>query len=200
MVKFLISFVFLILSLNVYATDFKEGVDYLVSPQPLASKDMPQVVEVFWYGCPHCWHFEPYTSAWRASHPKIKYSFFPAGFNDKWADDSKLYFALEQMGFNEKAHYAIFEAFHVKKINMQDINNIKKVVKEAGVDPEKFIANYNSFIVANKRINLRSETDKLGITGTPTLIVNGKYFVSPSISGGPERALQVVDFLITNNK
>lgn len=178
---------------------FNEGVDYkLITPAVKTSNpDKVVVTELFWYGCPHCFRFEPYIERWSANLPdSVAFEQIPSIINSGWADHARTFYSLEIMGKQEELHSKLFDAIHIKRQRLNGLDSISAFVAEQGVDEQKFRQTFNSFAVDSlMRKNLKIER-KYGHNGVPAMVVNGKYLTSASMAGSNERLMQVVNFLI----
>ncbi|MDH5353738.1 MAG: thiol:disulfide interchange protein DsbA/DsbL [Gammaproteobacteria bacterium] len=177
---------------------FVEGVDYQLINPPVntSSPDKVVVTEMFWYGCPHCFSFEPFVQNWSANLSQgIIFEQVPSVLNPRWGDHARTYYSLKQMGELEKVHSKLFDAIHVERQRLNRFDDIAKFVATLGVNEAKFREVYNSFPVdALFRKNSKIE-QKYGHRGVPSLIVNGKYLTSAGMAGSNQRLIQVIDFL-----
>lgn len=203
--------IFLCLAANTWASesappapaqgDFKEGVHYirLADPQPDGG-DKIEVVEFFWYGCPHCADFDPYIQKWKKSKPEgVKFTLVPAIFRPDWVTAAKAYYALEMLDALE-VHSKVFEQIHVKRKPYQTVEHYADIVAELGVDKQKFLDATKSFVVDSKVRRAAQMIRDFRIMGVPTLAVNGKYTTSASLAGGNQNILHVLDYLIAREK
>ena len=178
---------------------FNEGVDYQsISPAvKTTSPDKVVVTEMFWYGCPHCFRFEPYVERWAENLPDtVMFEQIPSVINPRWADHARTFYSLKLMGKQEELHGKIFDAIHIKRQRLDRLDAIAKFVGEQGVDEAKFRDTFNSFPVDTLlRKNLKKE-GQYGHNGVPAVIVNGKYLTSGSMAGSNERLIQVINFLV----
>ena len=189
--------------LSAQAADFREGKEYvaLKSPVPVAEPGKIEVVEMFWYGCPHCYQFEPVVNPWVEQLPDdVAFKRVPAMFGGVWNVHGQLFLALESMNVEQKVHDAVFSAYHNERKKLATPEEMAAFLAGHGVEREAFLKAYNSFGV-KARVE---QAKKLGmayqITGVPVLIVNGKYRFDLGSAGGPERALEVADFLIEKER
>lgn len=181
-----------------------EGRQYVkVSPrQPTLDPKKIDVVEFFWYGCPHCFHFEPALDAWQRKLPadvafrRMPVAFRPAPF----VLHQQLYFAIETMGLVETLHRKVFYAMHVEKNPLDSFESIGEFVAKNGVDKVKFIEVMNSFGVQTKARQAAALSAGYRIDGTPALGIDGRFFTSGSLVGSNEGALAVADFLIAQTR
>ncbi|MFI4922405.1 MAG: thiol:disulfide interchange protein DsbA/DsbL [Burkholderiales bacterium] len=173
--------------------------DYrLVSPsQPTETGNKIEVIEFFYYGCSHCYDLEPYLKKWMSSAPKdVAFRRIPAVFRDDWVPLTKTFYTLEALGEINRLNSTVFEAIHVKQINLNNEQTLLDWMEQHGVDRKKFADAYNSFSVNNRAEFAKNLTRAYGVEGTPTLVVDGKYLTGPGMTGSHESALQVLDELI----
>lgn len=200
MLKALLAAASLIFASFAGAQDLKEGRDYTViaTPQPTEAPGKIEVVELFWYGCSHCFDFDPLLNKWLKNLPKdVAFRRVPAIFpNGSWAPGARIYYALEATGQLEKLHGEIFDAIHVDRYNLNDPKVLTAWLTKKGVDAQKFMDAYNSFAVQGKVQRSLQLTKGYGINGVPALIVQGKYMPASGAAGSYEDVLVVVDKLI----
>ena len=178
---------FAALLLAVPARALEEGVEYVRLPvaQPTETGDKVEVLEVFWYGCPHCWHLEPTLNSWVATMPEsAAFRRMPAT-GARWDPHARAYFAAEAMGKLDVFHEALFKAMQVDKRRIYSENDLVKFAEEVGIDPKEFRAAYESFAVETKLAKAKEMQSRYGIDGVPAVIVNGKYRTGPSQAGTP---------------
>lgn len=178
---------------------YVEGVHYKPTAKRLATsdKDIVEVVEMFSYSCPHCFRFEPQVMEWKKTLPEnVKFVQVPAIFRDSWLQLAKVYYTAEKMGELEKLQPLIFNAIHVDKRRLQTEDQLLDFVAEQGVDREVFAKEMKSMSVTRKVKEALLLSQTSGITGVPSMIVNGKYIVDGPMAGSMEDVLKVVDFLI----
>lgn len=166
-------------------------------PRPTETGKKIEVIEFFYYGCPHCFDLEPNLEAWRKKLPAdVAFRRVPGVFRDSWMPLTKLYYTLEAMGLTEKLHGDAFNAIHAENVDLGTDKAIIDWAAKKGVDRNKFAATFNSFAVQNKAQRARSMTQGYGIQGVPTLVVDGKYMTSSSQAGGHDGVMKTVDDLI----
>jgi thiol:disulfide interchange protein DsbA len=155
-------------------------------------------VEFFWYSCGHCNAFEPMLKAWVKRLPKdVAFRRVPVAFRDDFAPQQRLYFVLEAMGLLDQLHERVFAAIHVQKLNLSKGDAIIDWVAKQGVDAAKFTAQYNSFSIATKATRATQLQNAYKVEGVPALGVAGRFYTDATSAGSMERALQVVDALVT---
>jgi len=187
----------------VQAQSWEDGRHYrtLDNPVRTASDAGVEVAEVFWYGCPHCYTFKPLVEAWAAAAPAhVNYVKLPAALGQSWEPHAYAFYALDAMGELEKVHDALFEALAVERRPLNSAEALADFVAGYGVDAEKFINNYQSFGVRARVQQAQAKIRGARITGTPTMLVNGKYVVSASMAGSHEAVLSVVDYLVEQER
>lgn len=175
------------------------GKDYalLDFPQPTTDPKRVEVLELFFYGCPHCFELEPIIEPWAKKLPKDAYfRRMPAIFNDSWVPMAKAFYAAEALGVTEKLHGPMFNAIHLRGVNLNSRDTLLKFVASQGVDAAKFGAAYDSMGVNAKVSEAHQLTSAYGITGVPTMIVDGKYRTASSMVGSHEKLLPALDELI----
>jgi len=177
-----------------------EGQDYKNVRQVEALGDGSKIViaEVFWYGCPHCYQFEPHVQAWKMSLPAdVEFIRIPAPLNRVWKFHARAYYAMEVLGVIEKVHQKLFDAIHVERNRMVDIDALAALVtRESGVPAEEFKNTFNSFSVDAKLRRSEDIVRNFGISSVPTMVVAGKYWTSTSLAGTDRQALENVNKLI----
>ncbi len=178
------------------------GTDYLAL-DPRAPTEAPagkfEVVEFFWYNCPHCNAFEPALQDWVKKLPKeVSFRRAPVAFQESFVPQQRLYFTLEAMGLVEKLHAKVFAAIHAQKLNLATPDAILAWVAQQGVDKDKFAAQYNSFTVATKASKATQLQNAYKVEGVPALGVAGRFYTDGSMAGNMSRALQVVDSLLAD--
>ena len=168
---------------------------------PTSSGDKIEVVEMFWYGCPHCYAFEPDLNAWKKKLPKdVAFVRVPAIFNPKWEFHARVYYTAEVLGVLDKVHTPMFDAIHKEHKPMDEPAEVAELFAKYGIDKDLFNRTFYSFAVNSKVNWARHLTQAYGIDGVPTMIVQGKYRTSASLAGGHKEVLEVVDGLIAKER
>jgi thiol:disulfide interchange protein DsbA len=197
--KKILMFLFLVVTSTVLqAADYDEGVHYKVLPQqPTDSGDKIEVLEFFWYGCPHCYAFEPYIAEWNKTKPaNVEFVRVPAVFRPDWEVQARAYYALSNMGVIEDIHEKIFAAIHKDKKPLNKLDLIADFVEKNGVDRNKFIEEYNSFAVDGMVRKAKKKQTEYKIEGVPSVAVAGKYLTSGSMSGSYENLIKIINYLV----
>jgi thiol:disulfide interchange protein DsbA len=201
--KKLIAFMALVLlTLPVFA-DFKEGTEYqlLATPQPTASGDKIEVLELFWYGCPHCYHLEPDLNAWLKRKPDdVEFVRVPAVLGAPWELLARGYYTADLLGVLDKIHEPLFDHIHKEHKFIRNASELKAFFMEQGVTEADFNKTFNSFAVVTMTNRAKEARNMYGLTGVPTIVVNGKYRTTATLAGSNEKMLQVVDFLVAKER
>lgn len=177
------------------------GLEYQQTLQPIPT-DTPakvEVVELFWYGCPHCYALDPQLAVWVKKLPKdVEFKRVPAIARPDWAPAAKAFYAMEALGVTEKLHTALFDAIHKQKaVRPDDEAGLADwVTKQSGLDKKKVDEAFKSFSVNTKMMRAGQVFRASGATGVPTLIVDGKAWTSSTVAGGNDEMLKVTDYLI----
>ena len=181
------------------ARQFKEGKDYKRLDKPVApdaAAGKVDVIEFFWYSCPHCNVFEPTFDAWAKAAPKdLSIRRVPVAFNASFIPQQKLYYTLEGMGKLDALHAKVFRAIHVDKLKLAKDDDIFAWVGQQGVDAAKFKEVYNSFTVSNQVRRASQLQDAYGVEGVPSMGVAGKFYTDGTMAGSMQNVLQVVEHL-----
>jgi len=163
---------------------------------PTATGDKVEVVEVFWYGCSHCWHLEPIINTWVGTQPAgIAFRRMPAT-GPRWEPHARAYYAAEALGKLDEFHVALFKAMQIDRRPILKEDDLVKFAGEIGIDEKAFRDAYNSFTVETKVRKAQDLVARYGIDGVPAVIVNGKYRTSPGQTGGKERFIEVLNTLV----
>jgi thiol:disulfide interchange protein DsbA len=192
-----------LLSSSVFAADYQAGKDYEVLPTPIvtADKSKVEVVEVFWFGCGHCYTFEAPLHAWvEKQAADVNFVQMPAIWNAPMIGHAKAFYTAKALGVSKDVNPAIFTAMNVQRNRLANEAAIAKIFIAQGVDAETFSKTYNSFGVSSQVKLSESRAKSYRIQGTPEMVVNGKYRVSSSMTGSQEAMLEVANFLIAKER
>ena len=187
-------------------SQYKEGVNYtrLVPGQPTsAGPDQVEVLEVFWYGCSHCYAIDPLVEAWRKHKAGyIKFSRVPVMWdNEAHRSHARLFYTLEDLGKLDQLHSLVFKEIHVNgnMLVAQDPAESEQkqleFLKKFGVTDDQFKKSYRSFAVENSLQRAEQLTLRYGITGVPSFVINGKFVTDMGRAGGAEKVLPMIDTL-----
>ena len=188
---------FLVLLCFVSLANAEGGYETLAPAQPVQNPDKIEVIEFFWYGCPHCYSLEPAMAAWLKTKPaNVEFIRQPAIFSELWGKHAKAFFTAEALGVLEKVHADFFDAVQNKKQKLITEDELGKFFADHGVKEAEFHNAYNSFAVDAKMRQAEAMGARYGITGVPALIINGKYRVTGPSAKSQENMLTVTNQLI----
>ncbi len=174
----------------VNAADYRV-IDSSASP---GDADSIQVTEFFWYGCPHCYRFAPQIEEWRQSKPDdVDFRHIPAVLSERWALHGRAFFAAQALGVLDQFHMAMFRAMHEDGKRMRSEEEIGEFVNSLGLDGEEFVGAMNSLGVNTRMQRARDLQQTYGVSGTPSVVIDGRYITSGSQAGSFERMIQVID-------
>lgn len=181
------------------SAELVEGRDYTVLhfPQPVESGKKIEVLEFFWYGCPHCNDLHPHLKAWLKKMPRdVSFRYVPAVFRPNWVPGAKTFYAMDALGVKDKLHDRMYEAVHLDNLDMTKEDVLFGWVAKQGVDRKKFMEAYNSFSVGAKAAQSAQMSRDYALSGVPSLVVDGKYLTSGKMGGTAEDTLRILDELI----
>ncbi len=178
----------------------EDGVEYMTLNKRVNVDAPPgkiEVIEFFWYSCPHCNAFEPKLVAWiKRQSPDVVIKRVPVAFRDDFVPQQRLFYALEAMGKLDELHAKVFTAIHTERVNLQREEPIAEWAEKQGLDKAKFKEVYNSFAVSSKARRAAQLQDQFKVTGVPAIGIAGRYYTDGELARNMDRALQVTDYLI----
>jgi thiol:disulfide interchange protein DsbA len=155
-----------------------------------------EVVELFWYGCSHCYDFEPHVKQWKQGKADdINFVRVPAIFNARWEQHARAYYALELMDALEKGHDLLFSGIHEQGRGLNDLDSMARYLAAHEIDENKFRESFNSFAVETKINRAKQLIRQYQVTGVPAVIVDGEYKTSASQAGGYAQLIAVIEEL-----
>ena len=183
---------------------FKSGKDFLTLDRAVATEagaGKIEVIEFFWYSCPHCNAFEPGFAQWVKNAPKdVVVRRIPVSFRDDFAPQQRLFFTIEAMNLMETLHPKVFAAIHVEKLMLNTDVSVLAWAEKQGVDKAKFNDIYKSFGVATKLKRAVQLQNEYKVEGVPSLGVAGRYYIDGTLAGSMDRALKVAESLIAQSR
>jgi protein dithiol oxidoreductase (disulfide-forming) len=183
---------------------YQEGQDYVALDKRVPSDGAAgrvEVIEFFWYSCPHCNAFEPRLEQWIAKLPKdVTLRRVPVAFRDDFVPQQRLFYALEAMNKVEELHKKVFYAIHAEKRALNSLPAISEWVAAQGVDKAQFEQIYNSFAIQTKATRAKKLQDDYKVGGVPALGIAGRFYTDGSLAQSMERALQITDWLVSEVK
>lgn len=184
-------------STNPTSARFKEGTNYqkLVPAQPTSvGPDKVEVVEVFWYGCGHCYALDPAIEAWKARNKPdyVEFVRVPAMWNDTLRIHARIFYTAELLGKLDELHTPIFREIHTKGNALNTVERITAFFREHGVSTDEFQKAFSSFAVENKLQRADVLNRRYRIESVPSIIVNGKYKTDVGMAGGEAQLFQLI--------
>lgn len=184
-------------------TLYVEGTHYEVLEEPVRTADPNkiEVAEVFWYGCPHCYAFEPLIASWEKTLPAdVVFVRSPGMWNQLMEVHAQIFYTAETLKVLDKIHGAAFTEIHQKSNYLQTEDEIRALFVAQGVDPAAFDKTWSSFGVTSAVKKARTKMSEYGIKGVPNLVVNGKYRVTGDGTTTQADMLKIVDFLVAKER
>lgn len=170
-------------------------VDPVQPPLEASTGKKVEVLEFFYYGCPHCYNLQPALKTWLKSAPKdVEFRRVPTIFRESWIPLTRTYYALEAIGVLEKMHDDVFAAVHQQSANLGDKKLLLDWAGRRGVDTKKLGDAYDSFAVQTKTQRSLQLTRAYGITGTPSVVVGGRYLTGPSMTLNADNSINYQRF------
>ena len=196
---FLFVFSFGFISLPAASADIVEGKDYtvLAKPQPTGDSSKIEVLEFFWYGCPHCYNLHPHLKTWLANIPgDVDFHYVPAILRPTWVPAAKIFYATEALGIDNLLHDKIYDAVHRDKIDLNNESVLFDWIEKQGIDRKKFENTYQSFAVQNQVSRSTQMSRQYQLNGVPALVINGKYLTSGRMGSTPQDTIKTLDALL----
>lgn len=185
-------------TLSAEAQQIKREVDYhVIAQQPVASGERIEVIDFFFYACPYCNELLPHLDRWIKRKPAdVVFRHVPVVRHDSWVPLAKTYYTLEAMGEVERLHAAVYRSYHVEDLSMSQDKVIAEWAEKHGLDREKFMAIYRSDETRQKVDLARKMTMDYDIQGTPSIVVDGRYLTSSSMTPGMPQVIPIIDGLV----
>jgi len=196
-----VGMILVLVTLPVFASaqPFEEGVHFerIDGPQAADTDTIVEVVEFFSYLCPHCYTFEPYVEPWHDElGENVEFKRVPVVFRPSWEPFARAYYAAEVLDIIGESHLALFKALHEERRQFRGFDDIAEFHAQFGVESDQFASTAQSFPVASRLRMGNANMGKWGVRSTPTLVIDGKWRVSPRRGGTFDEMLQVADWLI----
>ena len=167
-------------------------------PQPTETEaGTVEVVDVFWFGCPHCYQFLPHMEAYAQGKPDhVEIRRMPAVFRESWIPHARAFYTARLLGIEREAHQSMFDAIHKQDRKLDTQDELQAFFGELGIQAQEFAEVYDSFAVESLVRKSVLMQQRYGVRGTPTVIINGKYRTSGSIAGSHEIVIKVIEALV----
>lgn len=173
----------------------------LASPVATSQPDKIEVVALFSYSCPHCYRLEPTLADMEKDFPEdVAMVRMPAMFGGLWDLLGQLYYSLEVLKVDPSVHAGVFNAIHEQKRNLNNFASMSKLVAELGVDEKRFEKAWKSPSVEARMKTARQRAAQYGISGVPSMVVNGKYLFDVGMAGSPAQVPFVANSLIERER
>lgn len=183
---------------------YVEGTHYETIANPVRTSDPNkiEVSEIFWYGCPHCYAFEPLITSWEEKLPSdVVFVRSPGMWNQTMEVHAQIFYAAEALGVTEKIHPVAFNEIHQKRNYLQTEEAVRQMFVGQGVAPEDFDKAWKSFSVTSAVKKAGTRMRDYGVRGVPSMVVNGKYLVTVGGAVATQAdLLKIVDFLVLKEK
>jgi thiol:disulfide interchange protein DsbA len=177
-----------------------EGSEYLTLDKRIpveAPAGKIEVIEFFWYSCPHCNAFEPKLVNWiKKLPPDVSIRRVPVAFRDDFVPQQRLYYTLEAMGKLDELHGKVFHTIHNERQMIDKEASIVAWAEKNGLDRAKFVELYNSFSVQTKARRATQLQDAYKVQGVPAIGIAGRFYTDGTLAGNMDRALQVTEYLV----
>lgn len=188
------------LSTLAMAADPVAGQHYEVLDAPVETRvdeGQIEVIEVFWYGCPHCYNLEEPLNAWVADLPEdVSFQRLPATMGQGWAEHARAFFAAKNLGILDQVHSDFFEAIHEQGKQLTDVDDVASFFSDYGVSEEQATEALTSFGVKSQVNQAHAKMRAYRLMGVPALIVDGRYVISPRSAGSLDNMPQIVEALV----
>jgi protein dithiol oxidoreductase (disulfide-forming) len=183
-----------------FAEEYSEGIEYeaLLPSRSTSTPQAVEVIEFFWYGCPHCFRLEPYLQKWvpKQANKPVKFIHIPAVFSPRWEFHARAFYTAKALQISEQSHLALFNEIHLKRKDINTEHKLMKFFSRFGITDRKFKRAYNSPYVDGRVKKAKKLTQKYKISGVPSLIINGKYVTSASQAGTNSAMIGILDQLV----
>jgi protein dithiol oxidoreductase (disulfide-forming) len=176
----------------------RQNVEYqLIPPQPVTTGDRIEVIEFFWYGCPHCNNLQPALEAWLTHKPAdVELRRIPTIFRESWVPHARFYYTLEALGEIPRLHQAVYRAIHVNRESLMSASATAEWAGRHGIEQSRWLAVYESPDIERKIQESRAHTRGYSIGGTPSLVVDGRYLTSSGMAESMPEVIAILDALV----
>ncbi len=173
-------------------------IDYrLIRTQPVSVTSGIEVIDFFWYGCPHCNNLQPSLEKWIRDKPAdVTVRRIPVVLRPTWAPHARIYYTLEALGEVDRLHQQVYRGYHVEKLAMSKPEVMSDWAVRHGIDRARWDAAYNSDAVSRKVEQAVELTKAYDITGTPSLVVDGHYLTSGNMAETIDKVVPLLDRLV----
>ena len=177
----------------------RQNIEYrlIEPPQPIETGARIEVIDFFWYGCPHCNTLQPFLEEWIARKPRdVAVRRIPALLRDTWAPHARIYFTLELLNEVDRLHQKVYHSYHVEELHMAKPDVMEQWAVKNGIDRRKWVDAYFSPEVDAKLGRAKRATEVYTVEGTPSLVVDGRYITSGSMAPSLKAMVPVLEELV----
>ncbi len=176
----------------------RPNIEYrLIEQQPVETRDKIEVIDFFWYGCPHCYNLQPALEEWIRRKPAdVALRRIPVILRETWAPHARIYYTLEALGELERLHQEVYHGYHVQELHMSKPDVMAQWARRRGIDRQKWLDAYHSDAVTQKVRRAEQLTSAYNVQGTPSLAVDGRYLTSSRMAGSVSGLIPILDDLI----
>ena len=176
----------------------RQNIDYrLIPPQPVETGDRIEVIDFFWYGCPHCNELQPALEDWAKRKPAdVTLRRVPVILRDSWAPHARIYYTLELLGEIERLHPKVYHGYHVEELHMSRPEVMEQWAVRNGIERRRWLDAYYSPEVDARVARAFQATKRYDVQGTPSVVVDGLYLTSSSMTPGVRAVVPVIEDLI----
>ncbi|MGE5525164.1 MAG: thiol:disulfide interchange protein DsbA/DsbL [Rhodospirillaceae bacterium] len=168
-----------------------------IPPQPVPAGSAIEVVEFFWYGCPYCFQFHPHFQAWVHRQPAdVTVRRVPAVFRQSWIPHARMYYTLERLGALDRLHDEVYKSYHVDEVPLNTADAIADWAAKHGLDRERWLTVYRSDEVSGRLMDAQDQLRRYAVSGTPSVVVGGRYLTSSGMTPGVAAMIPVLDELV----
>ena len=185
------------------ADGFQEGVHYQTLTKPVVTSDPArvEVLELFWYGCPHCDMLDPALKAWAQQLPSdVLFTRMPVVFGRSWEMHARMFWVAKNLGLLDTIHEPLFDTIHREGRRLQRVEDVMAFFERYGADPAVVKRELAGFATESALRLADARVRAYGIQGVPALIVNGQFVTGVSQAGGESRLFQLLDELIEKSR
>ncbi len=176
----------------------RQNLEYrLITPQPVETGERIEVIDFFWYGCPYCNELQPALAEWTSRKPSdVTVRRIPVVLRDTWAPHARIYYTLELLGEAERLHAQVYRSYHVEELHMSKPDVMEQWAARNGIERRRWLDAYYSPEVDARIARAVQATKRYEVQGTPSLVVDGRYLTSSSMTPTVRGLLPVVDDLV----
>jgi len=176
----------------------RQNLEYrLIAPQPVETGERIEIIDFFWYGCPYCNELQPALDEWTKRKPAdVTVRRIPVILRDTWAPHARIYYTLELLGEAERLHAQVYRSYHVEELHMSKPDVMEQWAARNGIERRRWLDAYYSPEVDARIARAAQATKRYDVQGTPSLVVDGRYLTSSSMTATVRGILPVVDDLV----